>query len=270
MVNGEFVFPLGQSGLAVGTFVTGITYLDPNTTSLHPIWRDWRFVPMLHVAQDLEEFGTPDADGDGVFDGYERWYAGDTRAKAKSDADRDGASLLEEFLAGADAGSADSDGDGIVDGQDRAGQDRLRSGFLGLRGRFSLRGAGRDRLLLDGRIGSSPQFDPGVQDLTIAVRDAGGELYAVTIPAGTMTSKNGRTFRFEDPSGALGGLAQAVLRLPRTERRPAKLALRTVARDFSGVGTTARDVEVEVSIGAHRIGDERPWGPSRGDLVSGK
>ena len=252
VVNGEFVFPLGQSGLAVGTFVTGITYLDPNTTSLHPIWRDWRFVPMLHVAQDLEEFGTPDADGDGVFDGYERWYDGDTRAKAKSDEDRDGASLLEEFLAGADAGSADSDGDGIVDGQDRAGQDRLRSGFLALRGRFSLRGAGRDRLLLDGRIGSSPQFDPGVQDLAIAVRDSGGELYEVTIPAGTMTSKNGRSFRFEDASGALGGLAQAVLRLPRGERRPAKLALRTVARDFSGVGTTARDVEVEVSIGEHR------------------
>jgi hypothetical protein len=269
-VKGEFVFPLGQSGLASGNFVSGITYLDPHTTSLHPIWRDWRFVPMLQVSRDLEDFGTADADGDGVFDGYERWYEGDTRAKAKSDGDRDGATLLEEFLAGGDAGEADSDGDGIVDGQDGAGQDRLRSAFLELRGKFSLRGGGRDRLMLDGRIGSSEAFDPALQELRISLSDSEGALYEVTIPPGTLTAKNDRSFHLEDPSGAVGGLAKLVLKLAKNERKPAKLVLKTVPRDFSAVGTDERDVEVEVSIGEHTIGDERPWGPKRGDLVSEK
>jgi hypothetical protein len=269
-VRGEFVFPLGQSGLASGNFVSGITYLDPHTTSLHPIWRDWRFVPMLQVSRDLEAFGTADADGDGVFDGYERWYEGDTRAKAKSDADRDGATLLEEFLAGGDAGEADSDGDGILDGRDGASQDRLRSAFLELRGKFSLRGGGRDRLMLDGRIGSSEAFDPTLQELRISVSDSGGALYEVTIPPGTLTSKNDRSFHLEDPSGAVGGLAKLVLKLAKNERKPAKLVLKTVPRDFSAVGSDERDVEVMVAIGEHTIDDERPWGPKRGDLVSEK
>ena len=52
VVNGEFMFPLGQSGLIQGS-IAGVTSIDPNFTSLHTIWRDWRFVPMLHVAQDL-------------------------------------------------------------------------------------------------------------------------------------------------------------------------------------------------------------------------
>lgn len=56
-LNGEFMFPLGQSGLIEGT-LAGVTSIDPNVTTLHPIWRDWRFVPMLHVSQDVGP--TPD------------------------------------------------------------------------------------------------------------------------------------------------------------------------------------------------------------------
>ena len=51
-VVGEFMFPLGQSGLIEGS-LSSVDSIDPNFTSLHSIWRDWRFVPMLHVGQDL-------------------------------------------------------------------------------------------------------------------------------------------------------------------------------------------------------------------------
>jgi hypothetical protein len=123
VVNGEFIFPLGQSGLIEGS-IAGVTSIDPHVTSLHPIWRDWRFVPMLHVAADLAG-GSVDSDGDGVFDGYERWYFGDLTHAAGDDDDSDGASLLQEFTAGSDPTDSDTDDDGIPDGADGAPQDRL-------------------------------------------------------------------------------------------------------------------------------------------------
>ncbi len=122
-VNGEFIFPLGQSGLIEGSF-SGVTSIDPNVTSLHPVWRDWRFVPMLHVAADLGG-GSEDADSDGVFDGYERWYYGNLTNGAASDTDGDGATLLQEFTAGSDPTDSDTDNDGVADGSDTAPQDRL-------------------------------------------------------------------------------------------------------------------------------------------------
>ena len=100
-MNGEFIFPLGQSGLDRGP-LAGVTSIDPNFTSLHPIWRDWRFVPMLHVAEDLENGGGPDIDGDGCLDGFERWYfgeherAGDDRRRQRRPVAR------QEFAAGVD------------------------------------------------------------------------------------------------------------------------------------------------------------------------
>lgn len=266
VVNGEFVFPLGQSGLIVGS-LAGVTSIDPHVTSLHPIWRDWRFVPMLHVSEDLEAFGTPDADGDGVFDGYERWYLGDTRARAKSDADRDGASLLEEFMAGLDAGVADTDGDGISDGADGAGQDRLASRFTKLRGRFQLPGGGRDRLVLDARFGGGAAFDPATQDLELALSDADGTLYEVTLPAGTLSTKNGKKWKYRDPSGSLAGLQRLDLRLG-TAKRAARLKLRTIRRDFSSVDPAARDIELTLALAAHTVRDVRPWQPKRRTLTS--
>jgi hypothetical protein len=96
-VNGEFMFPLGQSGLIEGS-IAGVTSIDPNVTSLQPIWRDWRFVPLLHVGVDLAS-GNADSDGDGVLDGYERWYYGDISQTAASDTDGDGSTLLQEYTA---------------------------------------------------------------------------------------------------------------------------------------------------------------------------
>ena len=64
VVKGEFIFPLGQSGLIEGN-IGGVTGIDPNFTSLQPIWRDWRFVPMLPMGRDLAA-ATVDSDSDGV------------------------------------------------------------------------------------------------------------------------------------------------------------------------------------------------------------
>jgi hypothetical protein len=123
VINGEFIFPLGQSGHIEGT-IGGVTFIDPNVTSLHPLWRDWRFAPMLHVGQDLAG-GNADADADLVFDGYERWYYGNTGQLGTSDTDGDGADLVAEFNAGSDPTDSDTDDDGTLDGADAEPQDRL-------------------------------------------------------------------------------------------------------------------------------------------------
>lgn len=124
-VRGEFIFPLGQSAHIEGS-IGGVAAIDPNVTTLHPIWRDWRFVPMLSVSADLATALEGDSDGDGVLDGYERWYFGNLDRDATDDtSDLDGLDLLGEFLAGAEPDRPDTDGDGELDGVDPAPQDRL-------------------------------------------------------------------------------------------------------------------------------------------------
>jgi hypothetical protein len=127
VVNGEFIFPLGQSGHIEGALVGGVTFIDPHNTTLHPLWRDWRFAPILHVSEDLVGGGSADGDGDGVFDGFERWYFGDLTHAGADDDDLDGATLAQEFAAGSDPTDSDTDDDGVPDGADSAPQDRLVS-----------------------------------------------------------------------------------------------------------------------------------------------
>ncbi len=110
-VQGEFIFPLGQSG-----FIDTAGFPDRNDASLHPTWRDWRFVPMLHVAQDLATDPDGDVDNDGVLDGFERWYFGSNSPAPTSDADSDGLTLYGEFIAGTDPTDPDTDDDATQDG----------------------------------------------------------------------------------------------------------------------------------------------------------
>ena len=81
-------------------------------------------MPILHVGADLEG-GNADSDGDGVLDGYERWYYGNLAQGAASDTDGDGSTLLQEYTAGSDPTDSDTDDDGILDGADSKPQDRL-------------------------------------------------------------------------------------------------------------------------------------------------
>jgi Penicillin amidase len=124
LIKGEFIFPLGQSGLIEGS-IAEVTSVDPNFTSLQPIWRDWRFVPMLPLARDIAAGGSADSDGDSVPDAYERWYFGDLSRSGDADGDRDGVPLSLEYGLGIDPTAGDTDGDGIRDGFDTAVRDRL-------------------------------------------------------------------------------------------------------------------------------------------------
>jgi hypothetical protein len=111
VVLGEFIFPLGQSG-----FISSAGVPDPNFDSLHSIWAEWRFVPMLHIAEDLATDPDGDVDNDGVLDGFEEWYFGSNAPLSTDDFDTDGADLAAEFANGLDPTEADTDGDGMPDG----------------------------------------------------------------------------------------------------------------------------------------------------------
>jgi hypothetical protein len=111
VVLGEFIFPLGQSG-----FIDSAGNPDPHFDSLHSIWAEWRFVPMLHIAEDLAIDADGDVDNDGVLDGFEKWYFGSNSPAPTDDYDTDGADLQDEFLNGLDPTEADTDGDGMPDG----------------------------------------------------------------------------------------------------------------------------------------------------------
>lgn len=118
-VRGEFIFPLGQSG-----FIDPGGLPDPNSDSLHDVWRDWRFLPMLHVAEDLPLDPDGDVDNDGVLDGFEKWYFGSNSPAPTDDADSDGLNLLSEYQATSDPTDADTDDDGFGDGADNCANAR--------------------------------------------------------------------------------------------------------------------------------------------------
>jgi hypothetical protein len=113
-VRGEMVFPLGQSG-----FIDSDGLPDAHADTLQLTWRDWRFVPMLHVAEDLSADPDGDVDNDAVLDGFEKWYYGSNSQAPGSDTDSDGLTLLQEYQAASDPTHTDTDGDALSDGTDK-------------------------------------------------------------------------------------------------------------------------------------------------------
>jgi hypothetical protein len=119
------MFPLGQSGFVPSNgapFGFNFAGRDPNTQTLHPIWRDWRFIPMLLSGAGLAT-SNGDADGNGILDSWECWHFNKTGVSATSkqngpgDPDGDRFSNLEEYQA-PDPNDTDTDDDGVVDGFD--------------------------------------------------------------------------------------------------------------------------------------------------------
>jgi hypothetical protein len=101
------------------------------------------------------------------------------------------------------------------------------------------------------QLGGTPVgFDPSAHALTIALRDD-DDVYAVTIPAGTMQAAGNGSFRYQDASGSLGGVR--TLRLDRVANGTTKLRLRTVPVALAGVDFTDHFMEVSVEAGPSRV-----------------
>lgn len=277
-VNGEFMFPLGQSGQIRGQlsgFTLTVRSIDPNATSLQPIWRDWRFLPMLHIGADLEA-GDPDQDGDGVFDGFERWYYGDTSVSAKGNSDGDESTLAEEFANGSDPTDDDTDDDGLLDGIDGLDQDRLGSGFFSLKGQFKLSGV-EDTFKLSGKFGTgSTVFDAAADTVDIEVTNEDGDVvFAATLPAGTLLA-DGTKFSMKDKLGVNDGISQFQMKFGTDATKQAQIKLKTVKMSIPGATGTAQDLRVSVTLtdtsasAERRILDERSWSGSPTSLKSGK
>ncbi len=79
--------------------------------------------------------------------------------------------------------------------------------------------SGADVLKVTAQIGAAaPAFNPDADPLTLTLRDD-DTIYAVTIPAGTMTNKGGGKYELKDKAGTLGGLKSVSLKVP--PNRPA-------------------------------------------------
>ncbi|HYC56302.1 MAG TPA: penicillin acylase family protein [Candidatus Binatia bacterium] len=277
-VNGEFIFPLGQSGFIEGQlngFTLNVQSISPNFSNFQPIWRDWRFLPMLHVSEDLAG-GSADGDGDGVFDGFERWHLGDTDADANDNSDDDEADLIDEFLKGSDPTDEDTDDDGIADGIDGLDQDRLGSAFSKFKGQFKFTGTpGKDQLKLGGKFATgSTTFDAAADTLTIRMETITGEVYFnQTVPAGSLVG-DGFKFSYKDPTGAVGGITGISLKLSDDPTKSGSIKVK-VAGDLTGTATSKFMLVVvslnDTSAGSSRnIIDERRWTGDNGALKSNK
>jgi hypothetical protein len=267
-VKGEFIFPLGQSGHITGS-LGGVTGIDGNFTTLQPLWRDWRFVPMLRVSADLQGAGTGDSDGDGILDGYEQWYFGNLTHTANEDKDKDKGKLLAEFNAGTDPTLLDSDGDGIPDGRDSKGQDRLRSGFLKLKAKIKFGNvANTDALTFVAKLGAGgTEFDPATRSITLTMSD-NDQIFTVTLPPGTLLpNPTAKRFTYVDPTGSLGGVKKAVF----AKSKPGGLAtlkILTIPMNLSNAEQALHEVNTTVQFGAHTLTDSRFFNMSGNVLKS--
>ena len=112
-------------------------------------------------------------------------------------------------------------------------------------------------LKLNATLGAIPaDFDPNQNDLTIRVSDD-DEVYAVTIPAGTMRQSGSNGFVYRDPSGSLAGLDKATVKFTRGGQL--RLRLRTVPMALAAMDRTDHMVDIEIRIGNYAARHSRRW-----------
>jgi hypothetical protein len=127
------------------------------------------------------------------------------------------------------------------------------------------RNPGEDRLRLQLAIGRVPSdLDVSTNGLTVTVRDD-DVVYTATLPPGAMIEKTpGRRYSYDDPTGAIGGVKKARLRI--NKKGTGLLTLDTVRLDLSNAEATNHRVAVELTSGDYDQRDSRFWELAQGRL----
>ena len=116
---------------------------------------------------------------------------------------------------------------------------------------------GADVLKLSLQVGAAaPAFNPDADAVTLTLRD-NDTIYAVTIPAGTMTNKGGGKYQLKDKAGTLGGLKSVMLKVPPSGLR--QLVVQTVPMDLSPADRVDHMVEIDLGIGSYHAQHTRLW-----------
>ncbi len=124
---------------------------------------------------------------------------------------------------------------------------------------------GTDRLKLTARIDEvAPDLDFDANDVTLRISDD-DEIFAVTIPAGTLVAKGKKIRALVDPTGSLGGIRRLTFR--RGTRDRAVLKLETVGMDLSAADAGDHMVKIELSAGVFRAEHSRLWKETGGKLA---
>jgi uncharacterized protein DUF3604 len=104
--------------------------------------------------------------------------------------------------------------------------------------------------------GMPPGIDPSTQAITIALSDD-DDVYRVTIPAGTLQQVRPGRFRFDDATGALGGIR--TLRLEQRGPRRVAFRLRTVPVSLAGADRVDHFIEVSITAGTASVTTTPLW-----------
>ena len=130
-------------------------------------------------------------------------------------------------------------------------------GIARVRGRvtFGTRGAG-DTLSLRVWVGRGSAIDPLTRDLSVRIADA-GTIFAVTIPAGTLTRRGRRLLSFTDRNGGLPGVRR--VSYSSHASGPGLLRIDTRRLDLSQVDREDHMVGVTLASGTYRADHARRW-----------
>jgi hypothetical protein len=139
---------------------------------------------------------------------------------------------------------------------------------FGTRGQIAFgHAATSDKVRLRLTIGRVPSdLDVATNGLTLTMNDTGA-IYSATLPAGALVERSlGRSFSYDDPTGAVDGVKKVRLRI--NKRGTATLSLETVGLDLSDVTPTNHRVAVRLASGTYDQTDSRFWEAARGKLRS--
>ena len=117
--------------------------------------------------------------------------------------------------------------------------------------------AGSDVLRLEVQLGVLPsELDVASHDVTITLRDD-DEIYAVTIPAGTLATIGQERLAWRDAAGSIGGLRSVLL--ARRGNGRSVLRLRTVPGTFANADRSDHFVELTVRVGTYQVTTTGLW-----------